>query len=1171
MPITADDIVLLESERLTDAYNAGGRQTTHVVPDNVAGNVFPKVSRLDATYGRVNLRKLYLAVRTALTEMYSGAHVIVSEPPTDPLVQPLLFSTGSSFDTRADVQNRIESYVVAGPESSYVLYGTQVSEQMSIKVYARESAPLPDIGDVLCLSIESGADAGNQQYVRITDVEHGVAEFEDSRGVFYRRVITLGISARLVRDYPAGPVVRESAHGNATLVRETVIADAARYFGTQRLTQPATARDLSVYVSSVYGQVVPSTRREAPVVSAMIAGVQTFVAAAATDTQENLGTAYTASGDYVRYFGGPVMPGSVRLIRTANGDVVYQDDGRGNLISTTPTYFQDGTVDYLAGRVAFRKLSNTFSGDQVRSWVYRRAAQVEHPSHTRDIAITPATRGTVYAETLLPIPAPGTLILDYRALGRWYRLRDDGTGNVVGADPSLGNGSIDYTTGALVVTLGALPDIGSAVLLAWGSPAHYEILTPSPTVTYSGTLGERAVEPESITWAWTSGGVARTATDDGSGAITGHAGGNVDYWSATYTLDLATYPIDPDTDLYVTWTPYQDGAVEDHDDDISSGTFDIGEAIRPYSLIVSLRLHMPDGSYTVPVSASDDGIGNLRISGTGRRSLGLASGTGTYSIDAGTIVGSVVYATGVVTLAPSASVRQQVWQAPSWTVLSRTATVVGVSVTAYSRAAVALTPETETSQSITIGNPADGGLHLSLEPSTEYLVPGSIMFSYRGKKYVDRAGTLYADIDPATGSGTPAGTIDYATRDIGLYYYNPATTGALTLLAGLKVFGDWTATDVQFRTPGSPIRPASLYVQANRPDGTLITGTADINGEISGAYMRGEVQQDMGVVHVEFGEYVESEWTPLEVMPSTIRYHCVVLADLPLSADILGLDPVRLPSDGRVPIYRPADVLVIHHTAQDALPDPAVAGATYVLSRGALDYVEIVDQDGDRVDRDLYTVDLDEGEVTMADPIDLSGYEQPLIVRHRIEDMALASDVQITGEVTLSAALTHDYPADETLVSSALVAGDLYAHVSHLFDQTTWTGVWQDTPAGTAATANYDDVNYPIEVSNEGCVTERWRIHFTSATAFSLYGENLGLIATGNTSTNLSPVNPLTGLPYFTLLAAGWGGGWATGNQLRINTRGANYPIWISRSILAGASRAGDRFDLAIRGDTDDE
>lgn len=58
-------------------------------------------------------------------------------------------------------------------------------------------------------------------------------------------------------------------------------------------------------------------------------------------------------------------------------------------------------------------------------------------------------------------------------------------------------------------------------------------------------------------------------------------------------------------------------------------------------------------------------------------------------------------------------------------------------------------------------------------------------------------------------------------------------------------------------------------------------------------------------------------------------------------------------------------------------------------------------------------------------------------------------------------------------------------------------------------------------------------------------GENVGVIATGNTSTDCAPNNAATGVPCFFLPALGWGNGWATGNVLRFNTIGSQFPVWV--------------------------
>jgi hypothetical protein len=289
---------------------------------------------------------------------------------------------------------------------------------------------------------------------------------------------------------------------------------------------------------------------------------------------------------------------------------------------------------------------------------------------------------------------------------------------------------------------------------------------------------------------------------------------------------------------------------------------------------------------------------------------------------------------------------------------------------------------------------------------------------------------------------------------------------------------------------------------------------------------------------------------------------------LPLNADILGLEPVRLPSDGRVPIFRPADVVVIHNTKNYALPNPAVAGATYNMGRVNLSELWLVDAAGERVSTAHYVPNLAAGTVTMDAALDLTGVPQPLVARHRIEEVNLLSDVQINGQISLTGALSRDFDED-TFVSGALLFGDMFARVSNLFDQVTWTNVWDNARIGANATGEYDAVNYPIEVQNDGAVTERWRINFTTGNAFQVIGENLGVIATGTIGVDCQPVNPLTGKAYFTLRAAGWGAGWGAGNQLRFNTIGATAPIWIARTVLPGATLNGDSLDLQLRGDVD--
>jgi hypothetical protein len=209
----------------------------------------------------------------------------------------------------------------------------------------------------------------------------------------------------------------------------------------------------------------------------------------------------------------------------------------------------------------------------------------------------------------------------------------------------------------------------------------------------------------------------------------------------------------------------------------------------------------------------------------------------------------------------------------------------------------------------------------------------------------------------------------------------------------------------------------------------------------------------------------------------------------------------------------------------------------------------------------------------MAAVLALDSYPQPLTAWNTVFDEALAVSVDTNSRrVQLSAALTHDYPAGTAYLSSSIPIGDLQATCSVPFAQQAWTSVWQDTIIGTPITAQYNNLIYPIDVTNDGAVTERWRIQFTAATVVNVIGEALGQIATAlSINTDIAPINPHTGQPYFTITAAGWGAGWVNGNLLRFNTTAADFPAWGIRCIQPSVHVPGtsDRFRLAFLGDVD--
>lgn len=465
---------------------------------------------------------------------------------------------------------------------------------------------------------------------------------------------------------------------------------------------------------------------------------------------------------------------------------------------------------------------------------------------------------------------------------------------------------------------------------------------------------------------------------------------------------------------------------------------------------------------------------------------------------------------------------------------------------------------------------AQDSLKLTLLPNGfQPIVPGSVRFRYNGDLFVDRAGAVYRNPSAIDDSAELAGSMDYSTSIVTLDVYTGGD-GAVELDSLLTRSHQNSGSYVMFRTNGSPIGPASLIIAGSFVDGTPFDVSADSSGNLVATNVQGDVDVNTGLVEVKFGATVDSVFTPKPVLFDSLTYNAVQTTFLPLDPAVLGLDPTRLPEDGRVPIFRPAEVVVIHHTKTETMPSPLTAAQMVTLSRHPISKLDVLDENGLVVDPALYTADLDAGEVTMATPLDLSAYQQPLVARTRIEDMRLVTDVQIQGQLTISSGVAFDFPADETKVSSALIAGDLGARVANLFTQQTWTNVFSDSRIGNDSVGKFNDVDFPLGIVDDDAITERWAIIFTSQNSFEVLGERVGVIATGDTAHDCSPINPNTGRPYFTMPFGGWGGGWVNNNVVRFNTVGALYGLWLARTVESGPSTNDtDMGRIEGRGDAD--
>jgi hypothetical protein len=435
--------------------------------------------------------------------------------------------------------------------------------------------------------------------------------------------------------------------------------------------------------------------------------------------------------------------------------------------------------------------------------------------------------------------------------------------------------------------------------------------------------------------------------------------------------------------------------------------------------------------------------------------------------------------------------------------------------------------------------------------------------------------------------GTLAGTYDYAQNQASISQRSGPLT--LSIQSLVSLYGEWGDYQYYFRIPASPLAPGGTTINATAISGDLISEPVDLSGNIASANAVGTVDQDTGVCAIAYGALVADAtltaeekaepwydpekidqdgniWRPTYIFPSTLRANTTAYTYLPIDPDILGLNPVRLPSDGRVPIFRSGSYILIAQEDTFELPNPAIAAESYDLDVERLASVELLDQSGARVDTAHYSADLYTGTITMADELNLSGFVEPLTAHYRFEDFCVASDVRVDNVITLTSALQHEYDPAKATVSTALLHGDLQARYHTLLHQTTWTGVWSDVQQGDSTLARYNDAQYPIALDNLGAIKGRWLIKFTSDTAYELFEEELGLVAVGSIGEDLSPLNPYTDTPYLTIYAAGFGlGGFVYNNAIRFNTEAAAAPMYALRSIMPGAP-ASDIETLCLRG-----
>ncbi|WP_295451882.1 hypothetical protein [uncultured Thiodictyon sp.] len=720
---------------------------------------------------------------------------------------------------------------------------------------------------------------------------------------------------------------------------------------------------------------------------------------------------------------------------------------------------------------------------------------VSGPVHTGRVAVTTGNRRTLWTRPLWPIPATGGAARAYvRILDRWYSV-------VEGESNTVGSLTVNRTDGSSLLALTALPDAGTWVIWEWPSGIHFtdragttavhplRLQITLPSVPETGTL----------TLTWTSGGVTRTATEATPGGLSGHATG----WrvGTQVVLILSTYLPDANATVLYSYQPVST-VTESLTPTVSGGvgTVTLAALPRAGSLTVTWTVRRvtsatnkdqyvyvadnTDGWAVIPLalgstsssatevlltkSAADDGAGAILTTGTvsyttGAVALPLLS---SYSANSYTI-DTQSYGIG--------SPEPGTYETGSWGASSQLETLEGAVTVRYALAASA--PGEVINGSVSVP-PLE--VELLGQSSQDQLVPGTLRFSLGGRAYSDRdgaGGLLYwAD-------GTVVGSVDYNARCVSVTNWAGATP-SIAITSLISTWGQFTCKELAFRTAAAPLAPGSLSLSATAESGTAVTGSGGTDGALTGTGIvtGGTVEHAIGVVACSFD-------TP--VYPASITYSASAFTVVPLDPAIIGLDPVRLPPDGRVPKIRAGDYAVVYEDGVTTMANPVVAGETYSLppqglafayledgageqsytcpgglaalqviqipraSRtGPLEYAVLEDAKARPIAGALYQADLTLWQITLPATFSAEGYDQPFVARFLplVSPNAYTVD-RTAGHVTMVSALSthtagYTQPLkarwrihDLTLVVEAQTTGTITLQSALTHDYTTAAGI----------------------------------------------------------------------------------------------------------------------------------
>lgn len=619
MPITADTLRWRQSERMTDNTDGGGRMTGVEIVPGVENQVFDDLSDVDRAAGDVSIRKVYAAVESLDADKYLDAGVVVFAAPADPDVSVVAFSTGDYYDERAALRERLESGISRGGLYMGWLWGDHIQGQRAIVLWQRLSAGLPSTGQRLELVARNAGVTQHNQVLWITRVMDEIVERVDGSGPYQVRSVMCEIAEALRDDYTGVEPTRIDPPGQTTTgtaVYETRYnQEAVPIVGVQPLAEASAVGDYSVKVTSLYCPMIPTVFAETPIADTT-PGADSPALVRASNSTATVATALAVVKPGASfYLGSPVFPGTLSL--SVSGGTITDDGGTLRLAGTAI-----GSINYGAGVCTWSDACPNY-GTSSKSAAFTPAAAPLRVADTAVQVCTVENRGFVWVITLAPIPTPGSLRVAYRVNNAWYVLTDTGAGSLRGADSSYGSGTLNFSTGTVTLTTGALPDPESEILYVWATPIAYTARggTALDPLNIRLTINP-GVLPGSVEVEWAQGQTTYTLSDAGDGTLAGTGGtGTISYATGALSIVPGAVPaMGTEFDIvYDAGPPITTPLPNELPDPDHWVTIQLDAPLRPGSveLTWNVRYTPPEGlpavELAMTVQAKDDGAGALVI------------------------------------------------------------------------------------------------------------------------------------------------------------------------------------------------------------------------------------------------------------------------------------------------------------------------------------------------------------------------------------------------------------------------------------------------------------------------------------------------------------------------------------------------------------------------------